>query len=136
MFSAFDISTSGLMAQRARLDAIASNIANVSTLTNEAGENDPYRKRYVTFAADTGLTTSAGGIGVKVEHVGQDSEALAMRYEPEHPLADAGGYVAYPDIDMTTEFVDALEATRAYEANVGVMEISKDLGRQTLQIIA
>jgi len=135
MFSAYDISTSGLVAQRARLDAIASNLANLSTTRNERGEPEPYKARFVTFTTDSQKTTSAGGIGVRVASVEQSSDPPVMKYEPGHPDADAQGYVAKPAIDMTTEFVDALEATRAYEANIGVMEITKDLGRQTLQII-
>ena len=59
-----------------------------------------------------------------------------MKFEPGHPDANADGYVAYPNVDMTTEFVDALEATRAYEANIGVLEITKEMGNRTLQIIA
>jgi flagellar basal-body rod protein FlgC len=59
-----------------------------------------------------------------------------MKYEPGHPDANAEGYVAYPNVDMTTEFVDALEATRAYEANIGVLEITKDLTNRSLQIVA
>jgi flagellar basal-body rod protein FlgC len=59
-----------------------------------------------------------------------------MKYDPGHPDANPHGYVAYPDIDMTSEFVDALEATRAYEANVGVIEITKDLSEQTLRLVA
>ncbi len=55
---------------------------------------------------------------------------------PGHPDADEKGYVARPNINMTTEFVDALEATRAYEANIGVIEITKDMGERTLQILA
>lgn len=135
MFSSYDISTSGLVAQRARLDAIASNLANISTTRNELGEIEPYRPRFVTFAPDTEKTTSAGGIGVMVASVEQSNEPPTMSYDPTHRDANAEGYVAKPAIDMTTEFVDALEATRAYEANIGVMEITKDLGRQTLQII-
>lgn len=135
MFSSYDISTSGLVAQRARLDAIASNLANISTTRNELGELEPYRPRYVTFSTDSQKTTSAGGIGVMVASVEQSNEPPKMHYDPMDPDANAQGYVAKPPIDMTTEFVDALEATRAYEANIGVMEITKDLGRQTLQII-
>jgi flagellar basal-body rod protein FlgC len=59
-----------------------------------------------------------------------------MKYVPGHPDANNEGFVAYPNIDMTTEFVDALSATRAYEANIGVIEITKDLGQRTLQILA
>lgn len=136
MFNAFDVSTSGLVAQRTRLNAISSNLANMSTTRNEYGEVEPYRPRYVTFQTDTGVTTSGGGSGVRVASVGQSSEPPEMKYQPGHPDADPNGYVAYPAIDMTTEFVDALEATRAYEANIGVIEITKDLGAQTLRIIA
>ncbi|MEQ8847911.1 flagellar basal body rod protein FlgC [Botrimarina sp.] len=135
MFSSYDISTSGLMAQRARLDAIASNLANVSTTRGEDGAG-PYRPRYVTFAADASKTTSAGGIGVRVSGVQTSTAEPIMRYAPNHPDSDSRGYVAMPNVNMTTEFVDALEATRAYEANIGVMEITADLGERTLQILA
>ena len=90
----------------------------------------------MTFATDGEKTTPGGGVGVRVESVRESDEPPVMRYLPGHPDADpATGMVATPAVDMTTEFVDALEATRAYEANIGVMEITKDLGRQTLQII-
>ena len=59
-----------------------------------------------------------------------------MKHEPGHPDANADGYVAYPNVDMTTEFVDALEATRAYEANIGVIEVTKNMSDQALRIIA
>jgi flagellar basal-body rod protein FlgC len=59
-----------------------------------------------------------------------------MKYEPGHPDADERGFVSYPAVDMTMEFVDAIEATRAYEANVGVIEITKNMSDQTLRIIA
>jgi flagellar basal-body rod protein FlgC len=136
MFTAFDVSTSALVAQRMRLNAISSNLANVSTTRNERGEPEAYRPRFVTFQTDTALSTGAGGVGVKVDGVEYSREPPLMRHEPGHPDADARGYVAYPNVDMTTEFVDALEATRAYEANIGVLEISKDMGQRTLQILA
>lgn len=136
MFSAFDVSTSGLVAQRMRLNAISSNLANMSTTRNELGEAEPYRPRYVTFQTDSEVTTSGGGAGVKVGSVEISGEPPLMKYQPGHPDADEDGYVRYPNIDMTTEMVDAMQATRAYEANIGVIEITKDLGRQTLRIVA
>jgi flagellar basal-body rod protein FlgC len=136
MQSALDVSTSGLVAQRARLDAIAANLANISTTRNERGELEPYRPRYVTFAEDPSIQTHGGGVGVRIGGVETSTEAPDLRYQPGHPDADAQGYVAFPAIDMTAEFVNALEATRAYEANIGVIEVTKDLGRQTLEIIA
>ena len=136
MNSSLDISTSALVAQRARLDAISSNLANMSTTQNERGEAEAYRPRYVTFQTDASIHTSGGGNGVRIGSIEESFAPPQMRYQPGHPDANAEGYVAFPDIDMTKQFVNALDATRSYEANIGVMEVSKDLGRQTLQIIA
>lgn len=136
MNNALDISTSALVAQRTRLNAISSNLANMSTTRNEAGELEPYQARFVMFQSDEEKTTSGGGLGVKVSSVEMDGGPPRLKYQPGHPDANEEGYVAYPDIDMTREFVDALEATRAYEANLGVIEVTKDLGRQTLRILA
>lgn len=136
MFSAFDISTSGLVAQRMRMNAISSNLANMSTTRNELGEAEPYQPRYVTFQTDTDVTTPGGGSGVRVASVETSTKSPLMKQQPGHPDADENGYVRYPNVDMTTEMVDAMQATRAYEANIGVIEITKDLGRQSLRIIA
>jgi len=136
MFTSLDVSTSGLLAQRARLNTISSNIANMSTTRNEAGEPEPYQPRYVTFETDSDLTTPGGGAGVKIGSIERSTEAPQMKYEPGHPDADAKGFVSYPAVNMTMEFVDALEATRAYEANIGVIEVTKNMTEQTLRIIA
>lgn len=136
MYTAFDVSTSGLVAQRTRLDAISSNLANISTTRNESGEPVPYTPRFVVFKTDEDITTYGGGQGVQVDSVQYSNVEPNMKYEPGHPDANADGYVAYPNIDMTTEFVDALGATRAYEANIGVFEITKDISERTLQILA
>ena len=136
MFSSLDVSTSGLVAQRARLNAISSNIANMSTTRNEYGEPVPYQPRFVTFETDSSLTTPGGGAGVKVGSVQMSNDPPKLKYEPGHPDADKNGFVHYPAVDMTTEFVDALEATRAYEANIGVIEVTKNMSEQTLRIIA
>jgi flagellar basal-body rod protein FlgC len=140
MITALDISTSALVAQRVRLNAISSNIANMSTLRNENGEMEPYKPRYPIFKVDDKIRTEHGAAGVKVERIETEDVEPQYKYQPNHPLAikegDKKGYVAYPNINMTREFVDALEATRAYEANIGVMEVSKNLGQQTLRILA
>lgn len=136
MLNSFDISTSALVAQRARLNAISSNIANMSTTRNERGEPEPFVPRYVTFQTDHNITSSGGGAGVKVASVEFSTEPPNMKWDPGHPDADANGYVAYPNVDMTYEFVDALEASRSYEANVGVIEVSKNIIENTLRIVA
>jgi flagellar basal-body rod protein FlgC len=136
MYNVFDVSTSGLVAQRERLNVISSNLANISTTRNEAGQPVPYTPRFVVFQTDEDTTTTGGGQGVKVDRVEYSNVEPNMKYEPGHPDANADGYVAYPNINMTTEFVDALGATRAYEANVGVIEATKDMTNRTLQILA
>lgn len=136
MLTSFDISTSALVAERARLNAISSNIANMSTTRNERNEPEPYTPRYVTFQTDASITSPGGGEGVKIGSVNKSTEPPRVKYEPGHPDADAEGYVRYPAVEMTTEFVDALEASRAYEANVGVIEVSKDIMQHTLRIVA
>ena len=94
------------------------------------------KPRYVTFQTDTDIKTPGGGAGVKIGSVEYSNEPPKMKYEPGHPDADERGYVRYPAVNMTTEFVDAMEATRAYEANIGVIEVTKNMTEQTLRIIA
>lgn len=137
--TALDISTSALIAQRQRLNAISSNIANISTLRDADGNVAPYQTRHVIFQADENLATSDGALGVKVSEVQTNQEEPHWRHQPDHPLAIQSGprkgYVAYPAVSLNTQFVDALEATRAYEANVGVIEVSKQLSQQALRIL-
>lgn len=140
MFPSLDISTSGLVAQRVRMDAISSNLANMSTTRNEAGELEPYQPRYVVFQTDTSVG-AYGASGVQVSSVQIDQDAQPRyKYEPGSPDAiqegPHKGYVAYPDVNMMTEFTDAMEAARSYEANLGSIEIAKDLAQQTLRILA
>ena len=139
MLSTFDISTSALVAQRTRMNAIAGNIANVSTRHNEAGELEPYKARYVTFATDDEKSGPYGPAGVKISSVQISQEGPAWRFQPGHPDAMKSGpkegYVAYPNIDVMAEMVNAMTAHRAYEANIGVIEITKNLGQQTLRIL-
>jgi flagellar basal-body rod protein FlgC len=140
MFAAFDISTSALVAQRIRLTTIAGNLANLSSLRDERGQVRPYQARYVVFQADKTPGNAHGASGVKVASVETQTVEPEYRYQPGHPLAITSGpwkgYVAYPRVNLMAEFVDALEATRAYEANVGVMEMTRSMAQQTLRILA
>ena len=137
--SALDISTSALVAQRIRLDAISSNIANMSTMRNENGDIAPYQTRFVVFQTDPEKQTKYGAVGVKVASVETSNVEPNYKLDPDHPLAikegPRKGMVAYPRVNMTEQFVNALQATRAYEANIGVMEITKNMGQQTLRIL-
>lgn len=139
MLSALDISTSALVAQRSRIDAISGNLANMSSMRNENGELSPYQSRHVIFQTDDALKVAGGAAGVKVASVETSTVEPLYKYEPHHPLAiregQWKGYVAYPRVNMNTEFVDAIEASRAYEANVGVMDITKTMLAQALRIL-
>jgi flagellar basal-body rod protein FlgC len=141
-----DISVSGLTAQRVRMDVIASNIANVDTL--ETAEGGPYirkRVRFETTNPDTGdvvrvsafdnvLADRAIGEGVRVSAIEEDDAALEMVYDPDNPAADADGFVLRPDIDVVTEMTDMLSATRAYEANITVLNALKSMAMTALDI--
>jgi flagellar basal-body rod protein FlgC len=140
MISALDVSTSALVAQRVRLTAIANNIANLSTTHNEAGQVQPYQPRYPIFETDDSVQGPYGVSGVKVGSIKIADVEPRWKYQPKHPDAvkegPHAGYVAYPNVDLMSEFTDALETTRAYEANLGVIDVTKDMVQQTLRILA
>ena len=142
LFQAFDISASGMTAERFRTDIIAENVANVNTTRTEDGT--PYRRKIVTFAekdkvsfADV-LSKSArhyGGNGVKVTKVLDDeSTDFIMKYDPAHPDADENGYVNLPNVDALKETVDSMSATRSYEANVTALNAIKLMAQKALEI--
>lgn len=140
MIPALDISTSALVAQRQRLDTVSSNLANLTSLErDERGNMQPYAARYVVFQTDESLETQSGAVGVKVASVETENIEPLYRWQPSHPYAiqdgPKKGYVAYPRVNMTAEMVDALVATRAYEANLGAMELSKNMAMQSLRIL-
>lgn len=141
MMSALDISTSALVAQRVRMDTVSSNLANMSSLSrNEKGEMEPYQAKYVIFQTDDQNTTAQGAAGVKVASIETEKVEPLYRWQPDHPYAikegEKKGYVAYPRVNMMAEMVDALIASRAYEANIGAMEITKNMATQSLRILA
>ena len=142
LFQAFDISASGMTAERFRMDTIAQNIANVNTTRTEDGT--PYRRKFVTFAEKsvTPFTTyyesaraRAVGNGVKVTSVTEDTETdFKMEYDPSHPDADENGYVYYPNVNTVTEMTNLIDATRAYEANTTAFEATKSMVQAALSI--
>ena len=140
MIPALDISTSALVAQRIRLDTVSSNLANLTSLErDDKGRMQPYHSRYVIFQTDESLETKQGAVGVKVASVQTEQVEPLYRWQPSHAYAikdgPKKGYVAYPNVNMTAEMVDALVATRAYEANIGAMELSKNMVQQSLRIL-
>lgn len=134
MFDALDIGASGLLAQRTRMDVIAANMANASRTHDAAGCPNPYRRRFVLIAP--GRPVDPVKAGVHVQEVREDMSALPKKCEPSNPDAGPDGYVEYPNIDPTVEFVNAIEASRAYEANVTMMEVTKAMINASMRLIA
>lgn len=137
MLKGIDISTSALVAQRQRMNTIAGNIAAVNIAHDPESGEDPFYRRVVTFQADTeSLDSDSTGVGVKYKvEIDADSE-LRKTYDPGHPYADLDGNVTYPNIDVVAEFVNALEAGRAYEANISALDITKNMFSTSLRILA
>ncbi|NNJ26998.1 flagellar basal body rod protein FlgC [Alienimonas chondri] len=143
MFQAFDVSTSALVAQRARLDTIAGNVANANSTRDESGRAEPFRRRFVQFAAaemgaaGTGSTSGAPrtATGVQFEVKTDETTPLRAVHAPGHPDAGPDGMLMLPNVDLTSEFVNAVEAARAYEANVTAVELSKQVAEQSMRIL-
>jgi flagellar basal-body rod protein FlgC len=136
MFGAFDISASALTAQRVRIDTISSNIANVDAADAGVGPDGapvPYRRLFTVFEPQR---TADGGAGVRVKSIEQDMSQFVEKYEPWSRLADAKGFVKYPNVDLFMENANALEATRAYESNVTAIETTKSMLNATLRVLA
>jgi flagellar basal-body rod protein FlgC len=136
MIEALDIQRSALVAQRTRMDVIAGNIANAFATQQEDGTIAPYQRRVVLFSAGR----EEGGAGVHVAEVARDESPPMLRFDPGHPHAaldgPLAGYVQYPNVNLTMEYVDAIEAARAYEANVSLMNVTRDMVDQTIRLFA
>lgn len=142
LFQSFNISASGMTAQRFRTDIIAENIANVNTTSTANGT--PYRRKIVTFTEKDVTPFSqyysesknmAVGNGVKVSKVTEDySTDFIMEYDPSNPDADENGYVSYPNVNTVTEMTNLIDATRSYEANATAFDASKSMAQAGLQI--
>ena len=135
MFGSLDISTSGLVAQRTRLDTIAGNIANADATARADGQPGPYKRRFAIFESGDGK----GGAGVHVTSIQEDDAQGRLVYDPTHPHAIKSGpntgCVEYPNVDATTEMVDAMLASRAYEANLAAMDVTKSMISSTMRIL-
>ena len=141
LFQAFNISASGMTAERFRMDIIAENVANVNTTRTENGT--PYRRKIVTFAEREtpsfgdylSKARVYGGNGVKVTKVSEDTETdFMMEYDPAHPDADENGYVSYPNVNIVTEMTNLIDASRGYEANVTAFNAIKSMAQAGLQV--
>jgi len=138
-FTGLNISSSGLSAERLRMDTISSNIANADTTRTETGE--PYRRKIAVFQEnlDRELNSVTGQYetklkGVKAVQIVNDNSSLRQVYDPSNPDANAEGYVSMPNVNILNEMADLISSTRAYEANVSAINAQKSMFSSALQI--
>ncbi len=134
MFGVLDIPTSAMVANRQRLETTAANLANFNSILDAQGNYSPYRRRVPVLA--TGDPSTGSSMGVHLDRVINDPAPFRKVYEPGSPYADADGYVEYPNIDPSVEMINALEASRAYEANVTSVEATKSMLNAALRLLA
>lgn len=141
IFRSIDIAASGLTAERLRMDIISNNIANVSSTRTEGG--GPYQRQMPVFApreaesfatifnrAQNQMTSE----GVRVVGISKDTAPFKKVYDPQHPDADKEGYVNMPNVNVVTEMVDMISASRSYEANVTIINAAKSMAMKALEI--
>lgn len=146
IFTGMNITTSALTMQRLRMDVISSNIANAETTRGKLvdGEWQPYSRKMVEIQAKEGSfntflqqamgKSSQAGQGVKVTAIEEDQTPFKVVYNPDHPDANADGYVEMPNVDPLKETVDLMSATRSYEANVTAFNATKGMLMKALEI--
>ena len=140
-FDALHVSSSGLSAQRLRMNLISANLANMNTTRTKAG--GPYRRKDPVFAAQA----PAGSFREMLRHrqkemltnvavigIVEDSRSPVRKYDPQHPEADENGYVSLPNINVMEEMVNMISATRSYEANVSAIKAAKNMALKALEI--
>lgn len=129
-FGAIGIAGSGLGVYRKWLDAVSDNLANVNTVRST--DEEAFRARYILAQANDVQGGTRGGVHVAGTALG-DAEGRLV-YEPDNPLADEGGYVRYPDIDMTSQMTQLIMAQRGYQANAAVVDRARDMYSSALNI--
>lgn len=141
VFSAMNVSATGMTAQQIRMDIISENIANANTTRTENGK--AYRRKTVVFAEKD--TTSFDHIlngylshyqpnGVKAPKIVEDQSELRLVYEPDNPDANEDGYVEYPNVDTVTEMTNLIDSSRAYEASVTAFNASKSIAVKGMEL--
>ena len=136
----FDVAGSGMSAQSIRLNTVASNIANA--LTASSSVNEVYRARHPVFQAIQAQAMAAGSqsadhdaaAGVRVVAIIESQAPLQPRYQPDHPMANADGYVYFPNVNVVEEMTDMISASRAFQMNVEVLNAAKSMAQRVLNI--
>ncbi|WP_338452044.1 flagellar basal body rod protein FlgC [Niallia oryzisoli] len=148
IFHSMNTTASALTAQRLRMDVVSSNMANADTTRAKQvnGQWEPYKRKSVVLQAKEGQFSSylqtamnansrdGAGNGVKVSKIVEDETPFQLVYDPTHPDTNGDGYVQMPNVDPLKEMVDLMSATRSYEANVTVLNASKNMLMKALEI--
>jgi len=138
LFSATQIASSGLAAERLRMEVAANNIANANS--TRTADGTPYRRQQVVFSAAMqqalGGKGHAGGLtGVTIDGVHDDTSDMPRLHSPDHPHADEDGYVTLPNVKLPHEMVDMMTAARAYEANLKSLQVFRNMTEQSLSLL-
>ncbi|MBI3147739.1 MAG: flagellar basal body rod protein FlgC [Betaproteobacteria bacterium] len=128
-FKIFDVAGSAMAAQNARLNVVASNLANADSVTSSTGQ--PYRAKQVVFST---VPMGEASTGVEVKQVVEDQSPMRIVHDPKHPAADKDGNVTLPNVNVVDEMVNMISASRAYQTNVDVMNTAKTLMLKTLTL--
>ncbi len=127
-----DIAASGMKAQSERLKVISQNMANADSVSTEPG-GDPYRRQVVTF--QNYIDKQTGAQKVRVDKIIKDMSPFEKKYEPNHPGADANGYVSLPNVNPLVEMMDMKEAQRVYDANLNMLKTAREMNSSVLDIL-
>jgi flagellar basal-body rod protein FlgC len=136
LLDTFNVSASGLAAQRTRLQTISSNLANANT--TRTAEGTPYRRKVPVFEAEA-VATFGDALdkelaSVRVAGTREDPTPFPVVHDPDHPDADLDGYVQLPNVDVLSEMVDLMNTSRSYEANANVIDTTRDMALRALDI--
>ncbi|MGZ3408881.1 MAG: flagellar basal body rod protein FlgC [Xanthobacteraceae bacterium] len=126
------IAASGLRAQAGRMRVISENVANADSTAQTPG-GDPYRRKIPTFTSQLDRELNARVVGFG--RVRPDNSDFQTKYQPNHPAADARGYVKYPNVNSLVEMTDLRDAQRSYEANLNVVGAARRMIQHTLDIL-
>jgi flagellar basal-body rod protein FlgC len=132
LFRAFNISASGMYAQRVRMNVVASNLANYESYRVNG---EPFRKLEVVFQAlEDPKNLSKGEVPVRVVEIRQSNEPFRLVYDPTNPRANQEGYVQKPNVELVKEMADMITAVRSYEANLNAFSATKEIAQRTLEL--
>jgi flagellar basal-body rod protein FlgC len=132
LFRAFNISASGMYAQRVRMNVVASNLANYESYR---ANGEPFRKLEVVFQAlEDPKNLSKGEVPVRVVEIRQSNEPFRLVYDPTNPRANQEGYVQKPNVELVKEMADMITAVRSYEANLNAFSATKEIAQRTLEL--